>query len=220
MRIIAVIIILSLMLAINALAQKDPAAQEYLDRVAEEAMQNKPLQFDFTYHLESVEDEDLNITQEGTAILKGDKYRIEMPSTHIFFDGKFLYNYIPEVDEITISLPEEEYDEFFLNKPSKIFTLYKEDFKYRLTNKFTEHGRNMVEIDLHPHELERSYFRIRLHIDADDNEIVRVTIFEKMGNRYTLTLSNYKHLNDYPDSKFTFNPEESPETTVMDLREL
>lgn len=204
----------------GAYAQKDPAAQVYLDKVSEKSKSSAAVQFNFTYEVESIEDENLSITQTGTAILKGDKYFIDLQESQIFFDGKNIYNFIPDVNEITISEPEGEYDEFFLSNPSKIFSFYKEDFKYRLTNEFENGSKTLVEIDLHPNELQRSYYRIRLHIDKKTNEIVQVKIFEKQGNRFTIKLSDYKFLSDYPDAKFTFDPAKNPKTEVIDMRGL
>lgn len=207
-------------IASNSFAQKDPAAQVYLDKVSEKSKSSPAIQFNFTYEVESIEDENLSITQSGTAVLKGNKYFIDLQESHLFYDGTNLYNFIPDVNEITISEPEEEYDEFFLSNPSKIFSFYKEDFKYRLIEEFTVGNRTYVQIDLHPQELERTYYRIRLHIDKKTNEIAEVKIFEKQGNRFTIKLSDYKYLNDYPDSKFTFDPQKNPKVEVIDMRGL
>lgn len=204
----------------GAFAQKDPAAQVYLDKVSEKSQSSVAIQFNFTYEAESIEDENLSITQTGIAILKGDKYFIDLQESQIFFDGKSMYNFIPDVNEITISEPDGEYDEFFLSNPSKIFSFYKEDFKYRLTNEFKNGNKTLVEIDLHPNELQRSYYRIRLHINKKTDEIEQVKIFEKQGNRFTINLSDYKYLNDYPDSKFTFDTSKNPKTEVIDMRGL
>ncbi len=207
-------------IAASTFAQKDPAAQVYLDKVSEKSKSSTAIEFNFTYEAESVEDKNLSINQKGTAILKGDKYFIDLGESQIFSDGEYIYNFIPDVNEITISEPEGEYDEFFLNNPSQIFSFYKEDFKYRLIEEFTNGNKTFVQIDLHPNELERTYYRIRLHIDIKTNEIAQAKIFEKQGGRFTITISDYKYLDSYPDSKFTFDPSKNPKVEVIDMRGL
>jgi outer membrane lipoprotein-sorting protein len=215
-----VVIIFSIISISSVYSQKDPAAQVYLDKVSEKSKSSTAIQFNFVYEVESLEDQNLSISQEGTAILKGNKYFVDLKESHIFFDGESMYNLILDVNEITISEPEEDYDEFFLSNPAKIFSFYKEDFKYRLTNEFQNGNKTIVEIDLHPNELERTYYRVRLHIDKKTNEIIQVKIFEKQGGRFTIKLSDYKYLNDYADSKFTFDPQKNPKVEIIDMRGL
>ena len=89
-------------IAFKGFAQKDPAAQVYLDKVSEKSQSSTAIQFDFTYEAESIEDKSLSISQTGTAILKGNKYFIDLQESHLFFDGENMYNLILDVNEITI----------------------------------------------------------------------------------------------------------------------
>jgi outer membrane lipoprotein-sorting protein len=198
-------------------SQKDPAARLYLDKVAEKSKSAEALSVEFEYNMTDLADEGMNFRQSGKAILSGNKYKIIMSDSEIYFNGEKLFNYIPAADEVTVSRPDPEYDDVFLSNPSRIFTLYTEDFKYRLLREFNESGRALVEIDLIPEDLDQSYSRIRLHIDKNMNEIVRAKLFEKMGTRYTIEFSNYQLLSNLDPGAFSFDTAAHPNADVIDM---
>lgn len=198
-------------------AQKDPAAKVYLDKVAEKSTRGDGLSVDFKYDMQDLADDAMNFSQSGKAILSGDKYKIIMDDSEIYYNGENLYNYIPDVKEVTVRKPDPDYSDDFLSNPSRIFTLYNEDFKYRKLREFKDAGKQLVEIDLIPEDLGQSYSRIRLHIDKNNNEIVRAKLFEKMGGRYSIEFDNYKTLSELEESSFTFNSAEHPNVNVIDM---
>ncbi len=210
-------ILTGLVTSLFAFSQKDPAAQEYLDKVAQKSKSADALSVTFEYKMQDMSDNQMNFSQSGKAILSGNKYKILMDGSEIYFDGSTLYNYIPDANEVTISKPNPDYDDVFLSNPSRIFTLYTEDFKYRLLREFNESGENLVEIDLIPEDLDQSYSRIRLHIDTNSNEIVRVKLFEKMGGRYTIQFKNYEMLNTLKENAFSFDTSKYPDIHVIDM---
>jgi outer membrane lipoprotein carrier protein len=210
-------IITGLITANFAFSQKDPAAQVHLDKVAEKSKSAEALSVTFEYEMQDMKENQMNFSQSGKAILSGNKYKIIMDGSEIYFDGSTLFNYIPDANEVTISKPDPDYDDVFLSNPSRIFTLYTEDFKYRLLREFDESGENLVEIDLIPEDLDQSYSRIRLHIDKNSHEIVRAKLFEKMGGRYTIQFKNYKLLNGLKENTFSFDTSTHPDIHVIDM---
>lgn len=201
----------------TSFAQKDPAAQVYLDNVAEKSKSGEALSVQFEYNMKDLADDGMNFSQSGKAILSGNRYKIIMDDSEIYFDGNTLYNYIPAAKEVTISKPDPAYDDIFLSNPSRIFTLYTEDFKYRLLREFEEGGNQFVEIDLFPEDLDQSYSRIRLHINTETNEIARVKLFEKMGGRYSIEFENYKILTNFDENSFRFDITKHPNVNVIDM---
>lgn len=198
-------------------AQKDKSAEAYLDKVAEKSKRAKAIQVDFEYNMKDLKDESINFTQKGVLVLSGNKYQIVLDDSEIYYDGEKLYNYIPSVKEVTISKPDPEYNDLFLSNPARLFTLYEEDFKYRLLRVFQDVGTPMAEIDLIPEDRDQSYSRIRLHINTNANEIKHVKLFEKMGGRYTIKFKNYEFLSSIEDSKFSFKPSKHPDVEIIDM---
>lgn len=201
----------------TSFSQKDPAAQVYLDKVAEKSKSGEALSVQFEYSVKDLADDGMNFSQSGKAILSGNKYKIIMDDSEIYFDGSTLYNYIPAAKEVTVSKPDPAYDDVFLSNPSRIFTLYTEDFKYRLLREFNEGGNKLVEIDLFPEDLEQSYSRIRLHINTQTNEIVRAKLFEKMGGRYSIEFEDYNILTKFDENSFRFDTSKHSNVNVIDM---
>ena len=52
----------------------------------------------------------------------------------VYFDGKTMWTYAEDIQEVTITEPDMD-DEDFLSNPAKILTWYNRDFKYRYVQK-------------------------------------------------------------------------------------
>ncbi|NJM15500.1 MAG: outer membrane lipoprotein carrier protein LolA [Bacteroidales bacterium] len=187
--------------------------------MADKAMSYSSQKIEFIYAMQSKADNS-SFSQSGTLYLQGDKYKIILDDSELMFDGTALYNYIPDAKEVTITAPEEDYDEFFLSNPSKIFSLYKQDFKYQYIGETNLNGTPGVEIDLFPFDLERSYSRIKLWIDTQSAHIQKAEIIGKGGDSYAVTFNNIKPNVKIADDMFVFSPTEKDGITVVDMRGL
>ena len=63
-------------------------------------------------------------TLNGSVILSGDKYRLELPENIIFFNGESSWSYLPAEKEVTITKADKK-DDSFQSRPSSIFSMYK-----------------------------------------------------------------------------------------------
>ena len=54
-----------------------------------------------------------------------------MDDNIIWADGKAVWNYLPDVNEVTITEPDPA-DGSFVSKPSLLFSMYEEGYKVRL----------------------------------------------------------------------------------------
>ena len=134
-----------------------------------------------------------------------------------FYDGKTLWSYIEEVNEVNISEPEPNDEDIFSN-PKKIFTIYENDYKYQLITSISKEGENYSIIDLYPIDLEKEYSRIRLQINTDLYQLSSATISGKDGSNFTITISNFKTDLKIDDSYFIFNESEHPDVEIIDMR--
>lgn len=212
-----------LMMGTFAMAQtnkdvQDPEAKAILDKVAQLAKSTSAISLSFTYKAESLVDKS-NITQTGTAWMKGEKYKIDLKESQLYFDGTNLYNYIVDAKEVNIMKPEGTYDEFFLANPSKIFTLYQKDYKYRLVGEAKLLGIHCYEIHMFPFSLERGYSRVVVYVDKSTHYIVSVRLHGKSGDRYTIDLKDYKTNLTLNDTFFVFDRKKHPGVEVIDMRE-
>lgn len=197
-------------------AQVDTEAKKILDKLSEKTKLHKVIKSDFKVTFKSTKD-DIENTSQGTITIKGDMYRLDFMGGEAFFDGKTLWNYMPEVKEVNITEPEVDSEDFFSN-PKRLFTVYDSDFKCQLINTMSENNVNYALIDLYPINLDEDYSRIRLQINTSDYYLFSATIFGKDGSNYSVKISNYKTNLELDDSYFIFNEKDYENLEVIDLR--
>ena len=67
-------------------------------------VQSHTLQSDFTMTLSMAQSQP--VTYSGSLLMQGERFRLEMLSMEAAYDGKTLYLYQPETDELTLPVPE------------------------------------------------------------------------------------------------------------------
>jgi outer membrane lipoprotein-sorting protein len=201
---------------IVAAAQQDPEAKRILDKLSEKTKSHKVISTNFKVTFKSVKD-NIENTSEGTIVIKGDKYRLNFMSTEAFFDGKTLWNYLPEVNEVNITEPEPD-DEDIFNNPKRLFTIYEDDYKYQLIGNATEDHNDYAIIDLYPKDIDQDYSRIRLQINTSKYFLTSATVFGKDGSNYTIVIDNFKTDEKFEDDYFIFDKTNYPEVEVIDMR--
>lgn len=215
MKKILALILLSSIVSIT-IAQKDPEAEKVLRKLSEKIKSYSTIQADFTIDFKNIK-ENIQNKSEGTIIMKGDKYHLDFMGTISFFDGKTLWNYIEEVNEVNITEPKPDDEDIFSN-PKKLFTIYEHGYKYQLINNFNKDNINGSIIDLYPEDIDEEYSRIRLEINNDNNTIISATIFGKDGSHYIISLYNYKLNKSISDSHFVFNEKKYKNVEIIDMR--
>ncbi len=157
MRLISVLVFSFFCLA-AATAQTDPEAVKILDSFASKATRSPSVSMKFS--LVTVDQiENMADTLNGSVILSGDKYRLELPENIIFFNGQSSWSYLPAEKEVTVTNVDKE-DDSFMSRPSSIFSIHKSGYKSRLIE---ETAGNYI-IDLYPEEIKSELIRIRLTI--------------------------------------------------------
>ena len=197
---------------------QDPAAGEILDRVAAKTNRMKSIQADFELIIEDRKEKTRN-SAAGNILLKQDKYRVISGGSTILFDGKTMWSYVEENNEVTVTEPEMQEGDL-LSNPYRILILYKSDFKYRYVQEITRSGRRYHEIDLFPKNLDQSYSRIKLYTSVKDDLPEIVTSVGKDGVDYTVNLKNFLLDREISDATFVFDPAKYKKVEIIDMRGL
>jgi outer membrane lipoprotein-sorting protein len=197
-------------------SQKDPEAEKILNQLTEKTKSHSVIQADFSIYFKNIK-ENIENTSKGSITMKGNMYQLTFMGSESFFNGKTLWNYISEVNEVNITEPDPNDDDIFSN-PKKLFTIYENDYKYQLINNSTQKEIKYSIIDLFPLDLEEDFSRIRLQINTNENTISSATIFGKDGSHYTISLFNYQLNKPINDSFFTFNEKDYKDIEIIDLR--
>jgi outer membrane lipoprotein-sorting protein len=207
-----------LLLSINfVLAQND--ARKILDAMTKKINSYTSVSIDFNIVHEDGQNQ-ITDTEKGRIIAKGKdfcKFKITMPDTDIYCDGKTKWLYMKNVDEINITLADFDSEEMNDN-PVKFFTVNRSDMKYSYKQTFTENQKQLDEIDFYPKERNVAYSIIRMHIEKGTNHPLRIKYFGKDGNNYTINVEKITSNLVIDDKIFDFNTAEYPNAEIVDLR--
>jgi len=213
---LAMVIILTHVLAARVQGQ-NLNAQKLLQSLAEKHNGYGNLTADFTFHYKNLQTENEN-QWNGSILMKGEKYKLKLDHSTIFYNGQTLWNYLHEANEVNISEPPKETDPDIINHPHQIFAIYKKDFKSKYLGEETLDGNPFYVIDLYPNDLDKEYSRIRLYLTTADIQIHTAKIFGKDGSRYVIRIDQLKPNQTFADSVFVFNKKAHPGVEVIDMR--
>ena len=206
------LITLLLLAAVAAFSQKDPEAVKVLSEFSKRAASASSVKIDFDIVAYDAQ-EDQETELGGTAVIKGDSYMLTLPDNLIRTDGKAVWNYMPEVNEVTITAPDPS-DVSFISKPSLLFTMHEKGFKVRLLE---QNAREWI-IDLYPEDISTGLVRIRLAIGKSLYDLRSAEYKTREGITLTLTASGYDLTFRPPAGYFTFNLADHKGVEVIDMR--
>lgn len=207
----SLILILSLV-TIMLSAQKDPEAVKVLAEFSRIASSAPSVTIDFTVDAVDTKEDDIT-TVSGSAVISGDSFRVTLDDNILWADGKAVWNYMPDVNEVTITEPDPG-DESFMAKPSLLFSMHEKGYKVRLLEQNT---REWV-IDLYPEDLNVSLVRIRLKIGKTLYDLRSAEYKTKDGMTVTLKAEKYDLTFRPPAGYFTFNSADYKGVDVIDMR--
>ncbi len=214
-RLTAIIITVVLFPFETALALQDDRAAKILDDFSARIDSAPSVKLDFTFIISSLRD-DAQEEFTGTIVMKGNKYRLETMEMISWDDGKSVYTFMPDVKELIISDPDE--DGGILANPVNLFSIYDEEFRYRLIGETRQSGKILYEIDLHPLDLDRDFHTIKLFIDKGARFLYSAVIAAKDGTRYTFLVDDYDTGKQLPEDFFTYSKDKYQGVEVIDMR--
>ena len=199
----------------TATKHSDPAAKALLDKVQAKYNSYKTMQADFTLTIE-IPEEPAEV-QKGKFMQAGDKYRLEAEAQTMVSDGKTLWLYMKNSQEVQINDVDEEEGEVL--SPSSFLKFYEsEKFVYVLINEFPENGVVVQQIEFKPLEEDSEYHKVRLTLNKKTNDVMRIKAFSKDGSRFTFELGKLIANPALPASTFNFAKSECPACHFEDLR--
>lgn len=205
-------VILLTILSVTVAAQKDPEAVRVLTEFSKKATAAPSIKIDFDITAyDAQEDEETEMS--GTAVIKGDSYRLTLPDNIIWNDGKAVWNYSPEVKEVAVTAPDPS-DESFIARPSLLFSMHEKGYKVRLL----EQNASEWIIDLYPEDINTGLVRIRVAVGKSLYDLRSAEYRTKDGMTVTLTARKYDLSFRPPAGYFTFNAGDYKGVEVIDMR--
>ncbi len=192
-------------------AQNDPKAKAILDELSKKTKAYTSIKAEFSFTVEKKDK--TKDTQVGKIEVKGAKYKLIIPGHEIYCDGKTVWDYIKDANEVQIKDVEVGGDENL--NPSNIFTIYEKGYKY----KFDSEDATKQIVSLFPENPDKKKFHtVKLFIDKVKKQITQVKMMMKDGSTHTYEIKSFATNTEMPDTNFVFNAKAHPGISVEDLR--
>lgn len=187
-------------------AQNSQKAKELLDQVSAKVKSYDNIVLDFKYSVSNPK-ENLNQESKGNVAFKGNKYVLNVMGITRIFDGKKVYNIVPEDEEISISNYDEKQGEL---TPSKMLTFFNSGYKYTWDILQNVKGRKIQYIKLNPIDSKDKIKEVLIGIDVQTKHIYNLIQTEKNCTKTTFTINSFKTNQPLSKNHFTFTESKYP----------
>lgn len=207
-------IITILFLSFNLQAQNSQKAKALLDEVSAKVKSYDNISIDFKYSMTNTK-ENLNQESKGTVVMQGNKYVLNFMGVTKIYDGKKIYNIVPEDEEISISKFDESKDDSVT--PSKMLTFFNSGFKYSWDIVQNVRGRKIQYVKLVPTNAKDERKEILLGIDVNTKHIYNLLEMGKDGSKTTIVVNSFKTNQPLSKNQFTFAENKYPNYYINKL---
>ena len=147
--------------------------------------------------------------EQGRAWLQGEAFKLEMADQQIISDGKTIWTYLINDEEVMVSNASEGTD----NTPLKLLTSLDESYVATLTN-IDSQGNATIEL-ANP---KGQYKRVTLKINAMKTELKSADIYMEDGSKALVNIEEMKYDQKLDDKFFSFDTKKHPKVDVIDMR--
>lgn len=212
----SIIFTLSLVLATAvSYAQSSEKAENILNKASRVFEQSDGIKLSFTLSPDT-SDGGAFETQKGTAFIKKDKFKLDMPYSTIWFNGSTQWVLLKDANEVNISNPTPE--EVASISPLGILNMYKTNYLLKEPIERTFNGKIATEIEMTPINKWQDFERLVIMLDNKTNNVVMIRFKTRDGNKSKLIISDYSGSNKFTNDLFQFNKDNHPGVEIIDLR--
>ena len=202
-----IIACLFLLFATQALTAQNNADM-LIRLVVDQLKSHKNVEMVFTYQI-SPDGKNLGECEKGRAWLQGEAYKIEMANQQTISDGKIIWSYLIEDEEVMVSNATDGTD----NTPLKLLTSLDESYVATLTG-IDAQGLATIEL-ANP---KGQYKRVTLKINTKKVELKNADIYMEDGSELVVNVEEMKFDQELDDKFFTFDTKKHPKVDVIDMR--
>ena len=199
----------------SAFAQLDPKSVELLDKMSDTYKNSTGTELQLKIELEDPQSGTTN-SIKGTLKTQGKRFILDTALANMTFNGKYLYMYNKQANEITVSEPITEELEGI--DPTAIMGSYKKGYTITAPEIITENGREIAVISLYPEDKEDPFFKSTISVDTQTFEPVGVSTHNKNGMVSTIKITKLKTNLNYKPEDLDFDTTKYPKAMLIDLR--
>ena len=206
-------ILLSVLLVFSQAFAQSKSADEILKELSDKTNSYDNIKLSFAYNMDN-KAAGINETTNGTLLISGDKYRLNIAGQEIICDGTTLWTYMADSEEVQINEVDEE--EGF--SPNKLLSTYGDDYSSTKDVDINIEGKTYLQLLLKPRKENPSIEYVRLLIDADKMHLKRFTMYDFDGNSFAYDLKQFIPNTELPENTFSFIVADYPNVEVIDMR--
>lgn len=200
---------IALLFATSAFTQTDKKARTILDEVSAKTKTYKTIRIEFIYKMENTAQK-INESYKGVLISKGDKYKLSFSGQDVISDGKMVWTYVKDANEVQVNDVSKDSDSF---TPTNLLSTYNENYKAKLIQ---ETAKQKI-IELVPIQ-KKNFNKVKVTIESDKKMLSSLSIYDKNGSIYTYQIGKFETDLPFSDNTFVFKPAEHPGVEVVDMR--
>ena len=185
-------------------------AEKIIRVMVDQMRSHKNVEMVFNYQI-SPDGKTLGESEKGHAWLQGEAYKIEMTDQQTISDGKTIWSYLIDDEEVMVSNASEGTD----NTPLKLLTSLDESYVATLSG---IDAKGIATIELaNP---KGQYKRVTLKINTKKSRpnIDSADIYIEDGSKVVVTIKEMKFDQELGDKFFTFDAKKHPKVDVIDMR--
>lgn len=207
MKIKNIIVCIALVFAAQAVSAQNNA-EKILRVMVDQMRSHKNVEMVFNYQI-SPDGKTLGESEKGHAWLQGEAYKIEMTDQQTISDGKTIWSYLIDDEEVMVSNASEGTD----NTPLKLLTSLDESYVATLSG---IDAKGIATIELaNP---KGQYKRVTMKVDTKKTELKSADIYLEDGNKFIIKVEEMKYDQKLDNKFFTFDEAKHPEVDVIDMR--
>jgi outer membrane lipoprotein carrier protein len=195
---------------------QDPNAEYLLDKFARIFSSEEAYQIEFKYVVESLA-ENYKVEDIGSAIVKGQKYKLKTEDGEVYFNGSKMWTYNPINEEVYISIPTAGNLDQLMTVPFILLKNYKEHFKYILKDEIKIGNKIYFEIDMFPIQLESGYSLLRLRVEKESEKLHSVIMHQKNGVHFNIIITEMIPNIKINDNVFTWDSQKNPDVLEIEM---
>ncbi len=208
------LVLITLLCSAFSIATNAQSGQEILDDLSKSAKTYKTI---FAEYNSALIADGVDQTQSGKVYVEGEKYNLELGNYNIITDGQTVWTYDKGTNECYIDNLEDLGDDAM--SPSKMFTIWEDNFKNELKGTLDVDGKPHYHVNLYPYnQAEQTYHTIQLYIDKAKMEVSKFVVKGRDGTDVIYSITKFNPNTAMPAGIFKFNAAKHPGCEVIDNR--
>ena len=206
-------LLILLIITMVGTAQAQSKSQQILDDLANKTNAAQNIQVEFSYEMENT-DADIHEATEGSLIVSGNKYLLKIAGQEIICDGKTIWTYIADAEEVQIN----EVDEEEPFSPTKLLSSYTDDYDANLEKEYSENGRKYYLMKLKPKDKDSGFDYVHLKIEKDKMQLSTFILYDFDNNVFSYIIKEYLTNIALAENAFSFDETKYPDVDIIDMR--